>query len=92
LSESVDKGKSKAVPAVFTRLWRENQSREAKNRLTREKSREDEENVWKQKLAGVNQLQKSFQGMTVYQDRVSGKCFVHINELRQQVLQQTNTP
>ena len=80
------------MPAVFTRLWRENQSREAKNRLTREKSREDEENVWKQKLAGVNQLQKSFQGMTVYQDRVSGKCFVHINELRQQVLQQTNTP
>ena len=34
------------------------------------------------KIAGSNHMQKVFQGMTVYQDPNTGKCFVHINELR----------
>jgi hypothetical protein len=57
---------SAGVPAVFSRLWDQNKKRDEKLRLQRNASREKQDADWRIKLAGVNQLQKTFQGMTVY--------------------------
>lgn len=46
--------KSKPVPAVFSRLWQENNTRDLKLKIQRERSRDKEGNDWKMKLAGVN--------------------------------------
>eukprot|EP00347_Sterkiella_histriomuscorum_P009328 403341630 len=78
------------LPQVFSRLWKQNISREEKMKVYRDKSREMDNQEWKQKMAGNNSLQKTYQGMSVYQDPNSGKCFVHLDELRQKIQQSVN--
>lgn len=56
----------KKIPAVFSRLWDYKNARDNKLREEREQSREKEEEDWMMKLAGTNQLQKKFEGLTVY--------------------------
>ncbi|CDW71095.1 UNKNOWN [Stylonychia lemnae] len=81
---------TKQVPKVFSRLWQQNQDREEKMKLYRDQSREIDNQEWISRMAGNNSLQKTYEGMQVFKDPRTGKCFVHIDELRQRVQQSVN--
>jgi hypothetical protein len=56
----MEKVKKRPIPAVFSRLWNQNKKRDEKLKKQRESSREQQDADWRLKLAGVNQLQKTF--------------------------------
>jgi len=76
--------------SIFNRLWLQSQKKEEKLQEKRKHVRNKEQLNWKIALANKNQLQKNFDGMTVYCDNISGQNYVHMEDLRMRVNQTLN--